>query len=152
MTVGELIHSLSKQAVLDTLAHLYTGKGEWPEGYASLWEELRKMQPVLTDCSVVLSRTWSSDDEPEPLVDVSGRMKGDTQLYAIEFVPWQEWLSMPIEVDAELQPMPLEEQLAHCFYEMTWAGYTQSEVGDRLEEITDRVEEVKEAWEKEPKH
>jgi hypothetical protein len=30
---------------------------------------------------------------------------------------------MPIIVAAELQPMGAEEQLAHCLYEMTWAGY-----------------------------
>lgn len=151
-TVGELIHSLDKAKVLGTLPRLYRGKGEDPEGYDQMWDTLKGLQPKFTDMSVVLSRRWSLDKPPKPRVEVSGIKDGEQQHYAIEFVDWQEWLSMPIIVAEELQPMPSEEQLAHCLYEMSWAGYTQSEIKEQFDTILDRVDEAKEMLDEPTKH
>lgn len=142
-TVGELMHSLSKARVLAELSTLYNGSGEDPAGYDQMWDTLKSLQPKLTKLSVVLSRRWSLDEPPEPWVDISGVEAGDPQHLAIEYVDWGEWLSMPVHVAPEIQPMSPEEQLAHCLYEMSWAGYTQAVIKEQYDEILDMAEEVK---------
>jgi hypothetical protein len=143
-TVGDLIHSLDNAKVLSELARLYQGEGEDLDGYAEMWLVLKDLRPKLTKMSVLLSRRWSDDDPSEPCVDISGVETGDPQQYAIEYIEWQEWLSMPVIVAAELQPMGAEEQLAHCLYEMTWAGYRQEDIAEQKQEIVDSVAEVEE--------
>ena len=144
-TVGDLIHSLDKEAVFAHLARLYQGDGESPEGYNNVWHFLKNLQPKMSDTSILISRRWSLDDPPEPRIDVSGTKGGSSEHWAIEYVEWQEWLWMPILVDKEIQPMADEEALAHCMYEMTWAGYTQSDIKEQYDEIIDRVDEVRES-------
>src|SRR5580658_2375468 len=144
-TVGDLIHSLDRAKVLAELARLYSGDGEDPEGYEEMWETLKGLQPKLSEMSVLLGRSWSVDEPPEAIVDVSGIKEGDGEHYAIEYVDWQEWLSMPIIVSEDLQPMSGEEQLAHCLYEMSWAGYSQADIKERCDAILDSADDAKEA-------
>jgi hypothetical protein len=144
-TVGELIHSLNKADVMAALARLYTGEGEWPEGYEMVWDRLLAMQPKLTTISVYLAGSPSDDDPPEMWIDVSGRQDGSAENWAIEFVEWPEWLSMPVTVSPELADMPDVEKLAHCLYEMTWPGYNPEAIAEKLEDICSSVEEAKEA-------
>lgn len=143
-TVGDLIHILDKAAVLAELSRLYRGEGESPEGYDRMWETLRLLQPKLTDTSVLLSQRWSIDEPPERIVDVSGIKGSDDTQWAIEFVDWREWLSMPILVDAELRHISDEERLAHCLYEMSCAGYTQEDIEQQFNMIVDLAEEAAE--------
>lgn len=135
-TIGELIHSLELEDVLSALKRLYTGEGEDEEGYREVWAKLKTMQPQNTSTTVLLSRRQSG------WIDVSGLEPGSSTHYAIEFVEWAQWLSMPIDVAPELRPMLETEQLAHCLYEMTFAGYEQSDIEEKLEEIRDAHEEV----------
>ena len=152
MTVGELLHSTKKPDVMAVLFHLYTGSGEDPEGYDRMWDTLLRLQPEPTTTSIYLGRTMSDDDPPEPWVDVSGREPNDPQSWAIEFVDWAQWLSMEIEVDPALANMPDEEKLAHCLYEMTWAGYDREAAACRMEELVESVEEAKAQFETRVKH
>lgn len=138
-TVGELIHSIDKEAVLATLAKTYHGTGEDPEGYSDAWDTLLSMQPKLTKLSCVLSRKKFG-------VDVSGREGDDPQLYAIEFVDWREWLSMPIVIDPSIGDMSDTEQLAHVLYELTWGGYDPETQQAMVDEIDDRIEEIKSTY------
>ena len=140
-TVGELIHSLEQEDVLGALKRLYTGENESEEGYREVWAKLRVMQPQATHMTCVLRLTQSFDDPPEPYVDVSGD-DGSGQTWALEFRPWAEWLAMPVKVSAELNAMAETEQLAHCLYEMTFAGYDQADIAEQFEEICYLAEEA----------
>jgi hypothetical protein len=145
VTVGELIHSLKKDDVLAKLKDLYQGPGEDPEGYEEVWEKLKGMQLQTTTITVYISQRQSFSNS-NIYIDVSGKEPSEDQLYAIEFVPWPQWLTMEITVAPELEPMSDIEKLAHCLYEMTWAGYSQETIADELEIINDRVEEIKEMF------
>lgn len=150
-TVGELIHSLDKESVLGELANLHKDEGEDAEGYDKMWDELLTLQPKLTKTSVLLSLALSLDEESETWIDISGIKEGDNSKYAIEFTDWREWLSMPIKVGDDLLPMSEDHQLAHCLYEMSWAGYTQPEIQERWDRILDSVEEIQAYLEDESK-
>ena len=144
-TVGELLHSVQKGDVLASLAITYTGEGEDAEGYDKAWDILLTIQPKMTTLSCVLALVerpvnWKG-------IDVSGLEAGDTEThYAIEFVDWAEWLSMPVIVDPSAGDLSEVEQLVHILYEMTWGGYTPATQQEHLEEIQDRYEETKEMF------
>ncbi len=142
MTLGELIHSLDKDEVLDKLKELYQGPGEDLEGYQEVWEKLKVMQPENTTISVQITKRQYFLDGQD-YIHVSGIKPNDPQTYAIKYVPWEQWLSMEITTDLNLTDI---EKVAHCLYEMTWAGYNQETIAEQIEEINDRVEEVKENY------
>ncbi len=142
ITIGELIHSVKKEAVFASLAFVYDGESESPEGYSRAWDTLLSLQPKSTTLSCLLSTA-------EFGVDVSGIEPNDPTHYAIEFVDWAEWLSMPVIIAPELGDMSPVEQLTHILYELTWGGYDPKNQQDQFQEIEDRVEEVKEILDKE---
>lgn len=140
MTVGELMHSVSKEAVLASLAMTYTGDGEDPDGYSRMWDQMLDMQPELTDVRCMLSHS-------EHGIDVSGIEEGSDVHMAIEFVPWAQWLSMPVVVDPKLGDMSPVEQLCHVFYEIAWGGYTEEDQRGTLDMIDERCDELKQMLE-----
>lgn len=150
-TVGELVHSLDLEDIIAALKRLYQGEGESEEGYREVWAKLKVMQPQQTTMTCVLWQAYSLGEPFEPYVDVSGD-DGSEHSWAIEFRPWSEWLSMPINIDKRLGAMPETEQLAHCLYEMTWAGYDQETVAEHLEDIHEKAEEVKKMLNEEKPH
>jgi hypothetical protein len=145
-TVGELFHSLDRDEVIAAILRLYPEQpGDHPDGYLQAWDIIRAKQAASpSDVICELYMHPSFDDPPEMFVGVHGRKDGDEDRYAIEYNPWVEWLSMPIDVLPECGDLPEIDVLAHIFWEMTWAGYDDQQIEDQKTEIMDRVDEVKE--------
>lgn len=62
---------------------------------------------------------------------VSGSRKEEDTLYNLIFTDWEEWLGF--EVDEQLiNTMDFSEITAHCFWEMTWNGWTMEELENNL--------------------
>lgn len=143
-TVGELFHSLNRDEVIATIDRIYPNpKVDYPS-YEAAWDIiLRKESATQTTMVCELYTAQSCDDPPETYIGVHGREPGEDVAYAIEFVPWAEWLSMEIRVLPECGEVPPVEVLAHIFWEMTWVGYDDQSIADEKEAIEDKVEEVK---------
>jgi hypothetical protein len=70
----------------------------------------------------------------EPFVSVSGFNpenptkpdSGDRETYAIEFLPWSEWLAMPIHPDC-FPTFSEIDVVCHSIGEMTFGGLTRKE-------------------------
>jgi len=149
-TVGELFHSLDRDEVIATIDRLYpTPPVDYPS-YQGAWDIiLRKeaAEPRNMVCEIYSAQ--SLDDPPEPYFSVHGVDLSDGTGYAIEFTPWNEWLTMEVRLPEECADMTPVEQLAHILWEMTWCGYNDEAVADEKQAIVDRVEEVKEMIETE---
>ncbi len=70
--------------------------------------------------------------------------------YAIEFVPWKEWLGMTINKDTLVEFNELEI-ISHCLYEMTFVGYNEEEIQEQFSAINDSMEEYKNMTDEEKK-
>ena len=69
--------------------------------------------------------------------------KGIKQSYAIEYMPWSEWLGC--EVDKQVfKKMPKEEIAAHCLWEMTFMGFTQDKIRKKLNALKKQSRDIKE--------
>lgn len=65
--------------------------------------------------------------------------------YGIEFCPWKDWVSMYITQDS-LDNFTKEDIVAACLHEMTFFGFTDSEVQaevKKLQDLKDSIEECK---------
>lgn len=124
--------------------------------YRNVFEKLKTLELEENDMLIVLTE-YDSDDEDNvhTYIDVSGRKNKKvpndiTDGYALEFVPWKEWLGM------ELAPETIKnfselEIIAHCLYEMTFIGYEEEEIQEQLNSINKTMEEYKNLSEEEKK-
>ena len=141
-TVGTLVAAVSADDLADGIRRLYWANQEDDlDAYMEMRERLIAMKPVPTTMSCGLSREWSDDDPPEPIIDVHGYEMGDDQRYAIGFVPWATWLSMDVRIDPELE-LSDADVLANILYEMSFYGWGDQGIGDVKDEIIERKEEV----------
>lgn len=143
MNVGELFHSLDRDAVLEFVAERYDEQADMPH-YRRAWAAIVGLQPEPTDLICVLRRVHQDGTETSyGYVEVSGRKAGSTETYGIEFVPWGQWLSMDVECPADGAPIEPVEVLGHVLQEMTWCGYDQEEIERRAEGLREAVEEIR---------
>jgi hypothetical protein len=145
VTVGDLFHSVDRDAVIAAIEQLYEDEAqrESNEGYQRAWATVLRMQPSPTKMICVLYQDWSLDQPPKPFVGVRGRIDGEAGSYAIEYTPWTEWLSMPVEIEPIIAGMPQTETVAHILWEMTWAGCDETNIQEQFNEIVDLAEEAK---------
>lgn len=101
---------------------------ELPKGEINITSELLSKQYVL-----------EPDEEDVLMFDVS-LMRDDT-LYGIEFTPWDEVVNLAISEDTVKQ-LPVMDIACHLLYELTFTGYSNSEVQQTAKEMTSRVQNV----------
>jgi hypothetical protein len=66
------------------------------------------------------------EEDGKKYYNVSGLKNDEDVLYSLMFTDWEEWLGF--EVDEQLiSTMKFSEITAHCFWEMTWRGWTKEE-------------------------
>lgn len=83
------------------------------------------------------------EDGGEKYYNVSGLKSYEGVLYSLMFTDWEEWLGF--EVDEQLiNSMNFSEITAHCFWEMTWRGWTKEELQYNLA-IQEKGKEIQES-------
>jgi len=138
------------------LLQLYPDEQKNISAYEQVFNQLKLMQPLACDISIVVSNEQDAFDESE-YVDVSGRENNPventnrlTDSLAIEFTPWNEWLGMDIDKDT-LQDFTELEIIAHCLYEMTFMGFDEDEIQGEMDKIKGIADEYKNMSEEEKK-
>ena len=112
------------------------------EGYENVFNTIRAMTPKrhrLTDLYIDVEK-WS-----DGTLDVCGNdiISSKNQHYAIEFVPWVDWVSMFI-TKRTLDSLSYEEIVAACLFEMTFFGFEESDIQAQEDKLEKAFEELKE--------
>jgi len=137
-----------------TLLELYPDEKENIAGYQKMFNQLQLLSPTHTDICIVVK--WETDDfDNTRYVDVSGKYnnpKTEEQKFsqALEFTPWNEWLAMGIATES-LQNFNELEIIAHSLYEMTFVGFEEEEIQEKIQNIEAEVEKYKNMTEEERK-
>lgn len=150
MTFVEIIKSQSWLSVKLTLKKLFPDQSEYWDDYEKVFYELQTTPSK--ESNVTIDISWVHDDyDNTNYVDISGyytnpvnRTNEYSNSLAIEFVPWQEWLGMPIDENT-LKTFNKLEIIAYCLNEMTYAGFEQEDVQaemDKLKQIADDYEKM----------
>lgn len=117
------------------------GKDVYESG-SKVFDVLRKMEPA-EKSDMELSVWHGLTDYHEVGFDVSGYgyndLIGDKICQAIEGLPWNEWLAMPIKEDTlkELTPTQI---VGYSMYEMTYFGWTEQQILEEISEFSRKKE------------
>ncbi len=154
MTLKTLLQKYTWLNVACVLWDLYPDEEKNSSGYQEVFEKLRIMSPINIDMSIVVARC-KDDFDGEEYVDVSGKYlhpKTEEQTFsqAIEFTPWKEWLGMSID-EKSLVQFSEPEIIAHCLYEMTFAGFEEDEIQEEMKHIKNIAEDYKNMTEEQKK-
>lgn len=145
------------------MVELYPYEFENLDGYRETLSRLRSLEPVPGNIRIVLTETPSDeDDDGDPWIDVSGKdgtLNHETHPFplftdeakqwgekeaskGIEFTPWNQWLGMTIDHDT-VASFSMTDILVHCLWEMTFAGFDQTEIHDRIESMREMVRDYR---------
>ena len=135
-TIGELFHTLDRDAVLDAIERLYSGADFRfsRENYKRAWSEIyaiRRTTATDTVCELSLHKFITGIGADERFIEavvVLGRSPGNNELDDLAFMPWTKWISMQVDVLPECGNPPKVEVLAHILWEMTTYGCSQHEI------------------------
>ena len=136
MNLKQLIQTNSWQTVLPIFLTIYTEAEKNIKGYQTVFEKLLIMDAVETNMSIVITKERNDNDE---YVEVSGlhnypKNKEETYSQGIEFTPWREWLGMDISKES-LTSFSELEIIVHCLYEMTFVGFTEEAIREKMNKI-----------------
>jgi hypothetical protein len=77
-------------------------------------------------------------------------MGNQEESYAIEYTPWGKWLGMSID-QVSSENFSEVEIIAHCLWEMTFAGFDQRSIKEKIDELKRIAEEIENMTEEERK-
>lgn len=144
MTLKQLLRTNSWLSVSSILLELYPDEEINIEDYEEVFENLLMMSPEETGMTIVI-KTVTDDFDGSAYVDVFGKYnrpenEEERFLQAIEFTSWKKWLGMDIS-PGSLEDFTELEILAHCLYEMTFAGFEEEEIQQQLGNIEKTIED-----------
>lgn len=141
----DVLGRLGWPAVKAALLECYPAEASHVDRYRPVYERLLSLPAVPSD---FVLRIELRDDDDEEWMEVHGedgtlRDDGELECFALEFVPWSEWLGMavPEELRRELADAQI---VAHCLFEMTTCGFEEETIQAELEELKRRAREVEE--------
>ena len=153
-TFAALIQNNAWLSIELTLLELYPDEKENIAGYQKMFNKLQLLSPTPTEINIVVK--WETDDfDGTKYVDVSGKYndpKTEEEEFsqALEFTPWSEWLAMGIATESQQNFNELEI-IAHCLFEMTFVGFEEEVIQEKIQNIEAEAEKYKNMTEEERK-
>jgi N-acetylglutamate synthase-like GNAT family acetyltransferase len=155
MKFKDLIRKNSWSSIEIRLLDFFPKEKSRISAYEEVFLKLQIMQEKESNMLIVLDKEYDSDAPNGYYVGVSGRKKDNTKdepkmtpLYAIEFTPWDEWLSMEIDSNT-ISEFTEHDIIAHCLYEMTFIGFDEMKIQGKLNQLTKTAEAVENMTEEE---
>lgn len=141
---GDIVRACSFKSVKESLLRLYPGQKKNINGYKDVFETLRLMRPGYNKEGMIIDIRKVGRGK-NAYFDVSGICLEEDiqQSYALEYTPWSKWLGYEVSQNI-LKKMPKDEIVAHCLWEMTFAGFTQSKIRREINALKKQVRDIKE--------
>lgn len=145
-TLKELVGRNDWADVEKTMTELFSIKEESMGNYERVFSELKHLKPASDAEQFVVALRFSEDDgedEEAGYYDVVAHKKGSVEHYALDFTPWEEWLSYYCD-EKSLKEQGDVAFISHCLYEMTFDGFDRETIHQRLKELVERIPENEE--------
>lgn len=145
MKFHEALAQYSDKTILEVLFGLYPDEKKNRKGYEKALVELRKTKPKVTKTRIKIEFVepnpkdpwFNKEDKPYTCVTI---LQGK-QEYSASFLPWDEWLgaTMPTKFNF---PYATLDIVAHCLWEVTWYGYSNTQTQEKAKKLFEIVKEV----------
>lgn len=143
MNITTILARHKNKEIVDRLVELYPDQKKSAPGYRKVLKKLREIEPSIRSDMKIEVEHVVDDLLPEAVEEyenVSGVMQGEDIRYAIEFTPWNQWLGM--EFTTESLKYPEVDLLAHCLWEMTWSGFEEEQIQEKMNGLLETVKEI----------
>ena len=139
----DIVRGCSFKSVKESLLRLYPEHKKNINGYKDVFETLRLMRPRYGKEGMVIGIRRVGRGK-NAYFAVSGICVEEDiqQLYALEYTPWSKWLGYEVSQNI-LKKMPKDEIVAHCLWEMTFAGFTQKKIWRKISALKKLVQDIK---------
>lgn len=157
-TLKDIFNKVTFEEVLEEILNAYPDEEEIIDQYEEVFSKIMDMEPAPNNEKWKLAlenseEEWDYYDEDtgetehivENYVTVYGKKPKCKEYYAIEFAPWNEWLSMVIDTKT-LKEFTSAQIAAHCLWEMTFISFDEESIEDALGDLKNIVEELMEAF------
>ncbi len=124
----------------DVLQCLYNNYTEIDSvSYKNAWEELRTTEILPSKIESIFIE--NADFEGSPFINVYGLVEDEYGLEktGLEYLPWGEWLGLEVETDLNLTQV---EVLCHILYEMTFNGFSMTDIKRSIIELKRIVDDI----------
>lgn len=129
------------ETVADRLVELYPDMKSSREGYIDVMKNLQTLKSKRSKMKIEVAEVEDWFDKSK-YIHVSGIMAGEEMGYAIEYTRWEEWLDMEILKESLKQFSELDIY-CHCLWEMTWSGFSQEPIQEKIESLMKTVAEIR---------
>lgn len=158
-TFQEIINKTNWQDVRASIEKLYPDDVDDMNRFEDVYNILKTLQPSVNKDKVYIiiefidEKLIDTDNKTEANIvknwNVSGKIMDDETHYAIEFCRWENWLGYYISKELLLS-MDSVDIVAHCLWEMTWCGFTQREIQDKVNYLENLADEAMEEYKNNP--
>jgi len=140
----DIVRVCSFKGVKEALLRFYPEHKKNINGYKDVFETLRLMRPRYSNEGMVIDIRRVGRGK-NAYFAVSGICVEDDieQLYALEYTPWSKWLGYEVSQKL-LKKMSKDDIVAHCLWEMTFAGFTQEKIRRKISALKKQVQDIKE--------
>ena len=138
MRFSEMTSQVTWSQVIATFEALYPHRARYIARYERIYRLLRQTSVAELEIEIVLAPYQDLEDGGKNYIDVFGQRTWiagadfPTRI-ALEFWPWSDWLGMSI-AEETMQNFTETQIICHCLYEMTFFGYTEATIQQRLAE------------------
>lgn len=142
--LSELIKEVEFNSVFTHIYNWYVSQRKCSKSYYYVFNRLLSMTPKkhnLDDLFIDVSIFIEGDKEFPDVSGVNIINKQDKKKYGLEYIRWNDWISMFITKET-LSIYTKEEIVAACLYEMTFYGFDEDTIKASEEELFETVKEV----------
>jgi len=138
---------LSEVEFEDVFSHIYDwyeNQRNCKEAYLKVFNNIRSMKPKKHNLDDLFISVEATEEDGEIYPDVYGHTVVGSNAgrnYCIEFVEWNDWISMYITKET-LNTFTKEQIVAACMYEMTFSGFEEEKVQETLKRMTDSIKNM----------
>lgn len=114
------------------------------EHYKDFLESLKKLTPIESEFKISINHIIEDHMFSEGIDDwysvhgISKNTNSEIETYALEYSTFEEWLGMEIDEDT-LNRYPKPFIIIHCLWEMTFCGFTNEQIQNRLNKIEGKI-------------
>lgn len=148
MKFFELLRKYSNEQIIESLHKNYGDIVD--EAYLFALNELRELKPSEEKQDIEINVKLEKDDldkKSDKMFLVCNGIgpdeNGRIETWALEFSRWEQWLAKDIYSKC-LEQLDELTILAGIMWELTYNGYTQSDVDERRNDLEERIKEVEE--------
>lgn len=142
VTLYDLIREVNFDEVFSRVCFYYPSQSNGREGYENAFNELLDKKQKKHCIGDLFIEVIIEEDDDENYLDVCGLNIQNGNRYAIELCQWSDWVTMFITKET-LDRLSKEDIIAGCLYEMTFFGFSEKVVLDKLEVLVNGIKELK---------